>query len=289
MDDRVFPIDLYFNGDMNFIGICLGLNSACSNYACPWCIVDKHTRIDISKDMDFYESVNMARTAENLNRFYASKQFGCENKLLIEIDPRKIVPDELHLFLRIYDILMSTLLDDCRQLDNKAEVKKLKSDHVDRLVRTINDCGVKFNVWIDKAGNSQTTSKTDSDYKNLTKCLPDKLLFIINNETHDDVVFLWRELGELQSYVTQASVELHMETVFHRVKKWLKTFLGLEKKGRLGYSRVAPYIHCVMYHVPGFVSRYETLLNFSGQGVEKMNVIVKMTHQNDTSKAENQA
>ena len=72
-------------------------------------------------------------------------------------------------------------------------------------------------------------------------CLPVKLLFIINNETHDDVVFLWHELGELQSYITQASVELYMETVFHCVKKWLETFLGLEKKGGLGYSRVTLY------------------------------------------------
>ena len=133
-------------------------------------------------------------------------------------------------------------------------------------MRTINDCGVKFNVWLDKAGNSQTTSITGSDYKKLTKCLPDKLLFIINNETHDDVVFLWRDLGELQSYNTQASVELHMETVFHRVKKWLETFLGLY---------ITPYMHCLMYHVPGFVSRYGTLLNCSGQGKDKMNDIVK--------------
>ena len=62
------------------------------------------------------------RSRNNRNRFYASKQSGCKNKPLIEIDPRKIVPDNLHLFLRIYDILMSNLLDDCRQLGNKAEV-----------------------------------------------------------------------------------------------------------------------------------------------------------------------
>ena len=139
VDDEVFSIDLYFNGDMKSIGICLGLNSASSNYACPLCVVDKNTRMDLSKDMIFYESVDMARTADNLNSYYTSKQFGCKNKPLIEIEPRKVVPDELHLFLRIYDILMGNLLDDCRQLDNKAEVLKQKSDHVDRFVRTIND------------------------------------------------------------------------------------------------------------------------------------------------------
>ena len=284
VDDEVFSIDLYFNGDMKFIGICLGLNSACSNYASPWCVVDQNMRMDISKDVTLYESVDMARTADNLNSYYTSKQFGCKNKSLIEIEPRKVVLDELHLFLRIYDILMGNLLDDCRQLDNKAEVLKQMSDHMDRLVRTINDCGVKFNVWTDKSGNSQTTSLTGGDYKKLAKCLPDKLLFIINNETHDEVVFLWRELSELQNYITQVKVEIHMETVYQRVKKWLDTFLGLEMKGRLGYSRVTPYMHCLLYHVPGFVNRYGTLLNFSGQGVENMNDIVKMAHQKRSNK-----
>ena len=50
-------------------------------------------------------------------------------------------------FLRIYDILMSNPLDNCRQLDNKAEVSNQKSDHADRIVQAINDLGVKFNVW----------------------------------------------------------------------------------------------------------------------------------------------
>ena len=134
-------------------------------------------------------------------------------------------------------------------------------------------------MWTDKSGDSQTTSLTGGDYKKLAKCLPDKLLFIINNETHDKVVFLWRELSELQNFIKQVTVEIHMEAVFRRMKKWLDTFLGLEMKGRLVYSRVTPYMHCLLYHVPGFVNRYGTLPNFSGQGVVKMNDIIKMAHQ----------
>ena len=137
--------------------------------------------------------------------------------MIIEIEPRKDVPDELHLFLRIDEILMGNLLDDCRQLDNKAEVLKQKSDHVDRLVRTINDCGVKFNVWTEKSGNSQTISLTGGDYKKLVKCLPDKLLFMINNETHDEVVFLWRELVELQNDITQVTVVSTREEMVRHV------------------------------------------------------------------------
>ena len=45
--------------------------------------------------------------------------------------------------------------------------------------------------------------------------------------------------------MTQNNVQVQMETLFERVRKWLETFLGLEKKGRLGYSRVMPYMHCL--------------------------------------------
>ena len=95
---------------------------------------------------------------------------------------------------------------------------------------------------------------------------------------------MWQELSELQNCITQVTIEIHMETGFQRVKKWLDTFLGLEMKGRLGYSRITPYMHCLLYHVPGFVNRYGTLLNFSGQGVEKMNDIIKMAHQKRSNK-----
>ena len=38
---------------------------------------------------------------------------------------------------------MSNPLDNCRQLDNKADVSSQKSDHADRLVQAINDLGVE--------------------------------------------------------------------------------------------------------------------------------------------------
>ena len=271
---------------MKFIHTCLGLSGATANYACPWCLVHKDERANITRDLSFYESVEMRRTTEKMMSDAQNKKFGNKHKPLINAEPAKIIPDELHLFLRIYDILLQNLLDDCRQQDSKAAVLKQKSDCLERLVTRINECGVNFNIWTDKqTGTEQYTSLTGVDFRKLGLELPSKLFFIINHETHDDVVFLWRELREIQQYVTQkTSALISHETAFQRVKHWMTVYLSLEKKGRLGYSRITPYMHALLYHVPSFIKKYGSLADFSGQGVEKINDEVKFIHQKRCNK-----
>ena len=105
VDEKEYEIDIFFGGDMKFIQIFLGLCGATGNYACPWCLVNKQDRTDLSKHEAHYESVEMLRTAEKLKSNASTKSFGSKNKPLIDIEPSKIVPDELHLLLRISDIL----------------------------------------------------------------------------------------------------------------------------------------------------------------------------------------
>ena len=59
-------------------------------------------------------------------------------------------------------------------------------------------------------------------------------------------VFLWREIADIHNFLTQNNIQVQMETLFERIRKWLETFLGLEKKGRFGSSRVTPYMHCLL-------------------------------------------
>ena len=83
----------------------------------------------------------------------------------------------------------------------------------------------------------------------LAKSLLDKF-FIINNDIHDDVVFLWRQIAYIHNFLTQNNIQVQTETLFERIRKWLETFLGLETKGRFGSSRVTPYMRYLLYHVP---------------------------------------
>ena len=58
----------------------------------------------------------------------------------------------------------------------------------------------------------------------------------------------------------------------------------MSKKGRLGYDKVTPYMHCLLYHVPTVISRYGALSTFSGRGIEKLNDEIKLIHQKRTNK-----
>ena len=113
------------------------------------------------------------------------------------IDPQKVVPDELHLFLRISDILLKNLIDDCKQLDSKLEVLSEKPHHVQDLVDKIRECGVPFNVWSDRqSGEMQWTSLSGNAYKKLHLYLPEKLLFHTRRRLWDLIyIYMSRGMG----------------------------------------------------------------------------------------------
>lgn len=101
------------------------------------------------------------------------------------------------MLLRISDILLKNLIDDCKQQDAKLEVMKQEPDRLKNLVLKISEGGVVFHTWSNKAGELEWTSLTGKDYKLLYSHLPNKLLFVIHNDTHDDVVYLWREFNSI--------------------------------------------------------------------------------------------
>ena len=280
-----YKLDIFFGGDMKFVQLCLGLNGSTANYACPWCHVHKNDRPDLDKPLDFYNSPEMARTAENLRQNAKLNKFGCRHPPLVNIDPQNVVPDELHLFLRISDVLLKNLIDDCKQLDSKLEVLGQKPHHVQDLVDKIRDCGVPFNVWADKqSGEMQWTSLSGNAYKKLHLSLPDKLLFVINNETHDDVCKIWRDFSDIHKMLNFESNAFDKNGLFEKIKSWLTMFASMSKKGRLGYDKVTPYMHCLLYHIPSVIEKHGPLSKFSGQCIEKLNDEIKMVHQKRTNK-----
>ena len=60
----------------------------------------------------FCNTDGMQRTLSKMANNVESKKFGSKHTPLMQIEPGRIVPDELHLFLRICDVLLQNLLDD---------------------------------------------------------------------------------------------------------------------------------------------------------------------------------
>ena len=116
--------------------------------------------------------------------------------------------DELHLLLRIADVLMNNLIEDAIERDDKESVlmakrreKLERGKHLRKLAETINSCGVTFNVWEKKnadgkgSGTVDWTSLMDDEKRKLLKLLPDKLVEQtdgIHQGTAPTVIKIWR-------------------------------------------------------------------------------------------------
>lgn len=279
---------------MKFLQILLGLNGSLATYACPWCKVEKDARGIISFGCNHYNEIPQCRRIEEMKTAAASsstpkESFGSKHQPLLNIEPDHYIPDELHLLMRITDILLRNVIDDASGKDQHSRLFREKSDNLAILTSAIESCGVSFKTWTTKTGEMEYTSLTGTDKKKVLKHLPDKMFFCLHEETRDDVINLWKEFESLYLMMTQKSeitAESDAELVFEKARKFVEDFLELGQKNRVGYlpKNVTPYMHVLVYHVPFFFKRYGSLAKFSGQAVEKTNDVIKRIHQCKSSK-----
>lgn len=158
--------------------------------------------------MNHFFSDKSKRTLSLHLKHADSQAFGCNHQPLILIEPEQIVLDKLHLLLRLGDVLLSNLVDDCKQADSKLEVLGKKPHHTEDLVKAIRECGVVFSMWTEKCSTElKWSSLTGSEYNKLFRFLPEKLLFVIQNDTHNDISFLWRELCAIHGHITKNKID----------------------------------------------------------------------------------
>ena len=74
----------------------------------------------------------------------------CVRQPLVDVDLDHIVVDELHLMLRVVDVLIDNLIEDVLEWDKTQDVTKKRNEekgtHLNNLIMTIRSCGVTFNV-----------------------------------------------------------------------------------------------------------------------------------------------
>ena len=96
------------------------------------------------------------RTLETIKSSAAKQELGCKDQPLLNLEPENIICDELHLLLRVMDILIQALINTAKVYDADEAHKLVKSitatkgPFVQSLVKSVNECGVRFYVWEDK-------------------------------------------------------------------------------------------------------------------------------------------
>ncbi|XP_028394773.1 uncharacterized protein LOC114518936 [Dendronephthya gigantea] len=288
-----FGLEFFLGGDYKFLLIVLGMKSATSNFACLWCKVHKENRWQMDKDLDYYNSAPLKRTLEEVitmaNKKGAKDKFSCDNEPLIKIDLDHVVLDELHLLLRVMDVLLNNIIQETIAWDKKTNFNKKKCErdmaHLKKLQSTIRSCGVSFDIWEKKtedgkgSGQYDFTSLLGSDKKKLLAELPDKLVDCLMPETCDVVTEIWKKFHELYKIITTDKTSTDSPgNYFQMAREWINLFTSLRTTSiHSGYKRAAvtPYMHSLVYHVPRFMQLYQSVKIFTGQGVEKNNDVAR--------------
>lgn len=152
IDGEDVELEFFLGGDMKFLLMTLGLNSATADYACVWCKIHKDDRWDTSKPIHHYIEEPMTRTLEEIKRICSSEDnFGCIHEPLLNIPLTHVIPDELHLLLRITDKVLQNIIDEVLERDAVEDFDKPrvqpKGIYLTRVVKAINDLGISFSVW----------------------------------------------------------------------------------------------------------------------------------------------
>ena len=153
---------------------------------------------------DTYNKPPMSLTLEDVKKYAKTGEYCCIDSPLLNIPLDHIILDELHLLLRFTDVLLSNLIEDAMELDDKDDFFKKKGQpkgtHLRKLTQLINSCGVTFSVWEKKDGDGKGMGKIDwtslmgDEKKKLLRTLATKLREsndVIHADSKDTVVKLW--------------------------------------------------------------------------------------------------
>lgn len=288
IDGKEIKLKFFLGGDMKFLLMIMGLNSATADYACLWCKIFKEDRWDTSKPSDYYNKEPLKRDLQEIKRLcHCSKDnYGCINEPLLNILLTNVIADELHLLLRITDKLLQNIIDEVLERDAIEDFNKPrgrpKEVYLTKLVKNINDLGISFSVWNKKKMQmaQRATSKNSQAYLDLRKRnfllkgISPRFSEFLYPDICDTVKKIWKDFEEIYNLATDSNGD-PSEVLFPKSQAWINLFCSLRGK-RPGYerSRVTPYMHLIPYHIP-FIKNHGSFKMFSGQGVEKNNEMLR--------------
>lgn len=188
------------------------------------------------------------------------------------------IPDELHLLLRVSDVLMECLFRDLfKKNDFERNIKE-------KIEKKMNDLNIHFEFYRNSSrSNWSWTSLMGPDKKKLLQHFP--VSEFISEIRGINIENLWRKFYELYELLRKPS---HTEEEILRfeedAKNWVRTFCqptvgqlntptaipGLYRK-----EDVTPYMHMFCMHMPHFMRQLKekglSLRLFSTSSIEKKN------------------
>ena len=278
-------LEFFLGGDYKFLLTVMGLKGATSLYACLWCKIHKDKRWETHKHFHHFNSPPMMRTLLEIKELVkkGNGDYCCVKEPLLNIDLDHVIVDELHLLLRVMDVMLDNIITEVIDLDKSDDFEKSSKEprgiHLKKLVSEIRSCSVGFDVWEIRnpadnkgTGKYEFTSLFGNDKKKVLSLLPENLCKVLQPNTCTEISKVWAYFRSLYEEINSWSSEKSVDTFWQKAQNWLETFLSLRGK-RIGYERkrITPYMHVLFAHVPYFLHTHKSLRVFTGQGVEKNN------------------
>ncbi|XP_065920008.1 uncharacterized protein [Dysidea avara] len=294
INDEIYDVELFLCSDYKMILLLMGLKKASSQYACVWCKVDQKDRWDTGIEDTEYLVTNR-RTLESLYEDYREKQYSCKHLPLVHIETDHIIPDELHLLLRITDILLKNFIATAVAHDKrlmKTRWKLKQGPMVRSVILNIRRCGIPFDIWM-KKNDDESSDKSNYSYtslvgyrkKNLLKFFPSKIPLCHPSTEVKRVAQLWIDFKDLYDLISQRNLLTQYDLLHQKAKDWVDDYTDL-RDVHCSYrpQYVTPYIHILTYHVPHLIRMYGNIKQFSCQAVEKKNDICKSIYFKSSNK-----
>ncbi|CAG8591599.1 4258_t:CDS:2, partial [Scutellospora calospora] len=235
-----WPVELYFCGDWKFMYIVMGLNAPNAKYFCLYCNCDAESQWNM--DQDWTNSGN-------------SK---CKKKpsLFPAIDQENYIPDELHLLLRISDILMECFFND---LFKKKEFEKQIKLSIEAIFKSL---AIRFEFFKSTSNKWDWTSLMGPDKKKMLEKFP--VSQFISGTQGKDIEQLWREFYRLYNVIRKSQLS-NQEIDQYKVdaENWIRTFCrptqgsinSLQKYRLYRKADITPYMHVFAKHIPLFMQQ----------------------------------
>ncbi len=229
-------IEFFLGGDYKFILMMLGLKGAISNYACAWCKIHKDERWKMDQHYSYYNEPTLSRSLEEIMAMSkkSTDNFCCQHQPLLNIELDHVVPDELHLLLRVTDILTENLIQECLDWDKEDELDRCRGAergiHLKKLINTIGSCGISFDVWEKRdadrksSGRHDWTSLLGSDKKRLLAELLPKLVDVLHQDTVQGVINIRQGFESVYKVITNWAPERNPTEFWIMAKGLGKTF-----------------------------------------------------------------
>lgn len=268
INNILWNFELFFSSDWKFLAICLGFNSANSNYFCPWCKITKNQCGD--RKIEWTISKVMSVLNENPKAYPGHHSPPLFN--MIPLD--NYVPDKLHIMLRITDRLWELVL---QEIKNEGLFNDITRNII---VEEMANLKIRFEFWkVRDTDNWCYTSLMGND----KLCVLRKfdLAKLFDPERAKLIRNLWDGFAELYDLLGER--ETDPQHFYLKAKAWHELFLKktvvdpstntILVQGLYRSSDLTPYIHVLVSHVWEFMTKHQMwgLNSFSCSAVEKKN------------------